>query len=123
MADNYADMTLADKLSDLAKGRKSEPFSWQEIRSAWLSQMKVLSQGPALVELADRMTQFFKQRHSQSSDLVWTIHQLITQTLTPVIISGLSDADQRIIRQDQQDKFEFLLSSETAPQSRWRTMV
>lgn len=123
MADNYADMTLADRLSDLAKGRKSEPFSWQEIRSAWLSQMKVLSQGPALVVLADRMTQFFKQRHGQSSDLVWTIHQLITQTLTPVIISGLSDADQRIIRQDQQDKFEFLLSSETAPQSRWRTMV
>lgn len=123
MADNYADMTLADKLSDLAKGKKSEPFSWQEIRSAWLSQMKVLSQGDAVVALTERMTQFLTKRHGQSADLVWTIHQLITQTLTPVIINGLSDADQRIVQQDQQDKFEFLLSSETTPQSRWRTMV
>ncbi len=123
MADNYADMTLADKLSDLAKGQKSEPFSWQEIRSAWLSRMKVLSEGPAIAELAGRMLEFLQQRHGQTSDLVWTIHQLITQSLTPLVISGLSVADQAIVRQDQQDKFEFLLSSETAPQSRWRTLL
>lgn len=123
MADNYADMTLADKLSDLTTGRQGEPFSWQEIRSVWLTQMKVLSQGPAVEALAERMTAFLQLRHGQSSDLVCTIHQLITQSLTPLVINGLSEADQNIVWQDQQDKFAMLLSAETVGQSRWRTMV
>src|SRR4051812_465483 len=52
---NFSDLTLPDKLADLLRGRKSTPFSWKQLREAWIAQLRSLSDGEGTGQLAARM--------------------------------------------------------------------
>lgn len=99
-AENFADLTLPDRFVDQLLGRRSPAVSWRQVRSLWLSQMRVLSGEGELRALADRMTAVLENRVDQHVDFVWLSHEVMFRALVPTILDGLSTSDQAWLARD-----------------------
>ncbi|HYN22400.1 MAG TPA: cytochrome P450 [Thermoanaerobaculia bacterium] len=124
---NYSDLTLPDKLTDLLRGRASEPVSWKEIRAAWSSQLQRLSEPAQVGQLAARMSDSLEQQLDRPLDLVWVAQEACTRGLLPMVIADLPSADMTRLQRDLARKTAGLLNTEnTSPRLLWeaiRTLV
>ncbi|MFI9812640.1 cytochrome P450 [Saccharothrix variisporea] len=92
-AENFADLTLPDRFVDRIRGRRSAAVSWRQVRSLWLSQLRVLSGEDHLRALADRMAAVLDGRRDQHVDFAWLAHEVTFRSLVPVVLDGLSTSD------------------------------
>ncbi|NUT51957.1 MAG: cytochrome P450 [Saccharothrix sp.] len=99
-AENFADLTLPDRFVDRIRGRRSPAVSWRQVRSLWLTQMRVLSGEDHLRDLADRMAAVLDNRRDQRVDFVWLSHEVMFRALVPVVLDGLSTSDQTWLGRD-----------------------
>ncbi|MFT4928395.1 MAG: cytochrome P450 [Phenylobacterium sp.] len=105
-ADNFADLTLPDRLKDQLKGQKSCPFSWGEIKDAWFKQMHTHSQPDQLEQLTTGMTELIDARLNQPLDLVLAAQDIFSQALLPTMIANLPDRQFKRIQTDQRLKIK-----------------
>lgn len=116
-AKNFADLVLPEKLSDLLRRREGEKIRWQELRVAWLAQMRRLSEKAELEKLAARMAAELDERAGAPRDLVFVAQEAISRALLPAVIDGLSPADMQQVLRDQDFKIENVMG--TAPPAGW----
>lgn len=119
--ENYADLTLPDRLIDLILRRKSAAVSWQEIRMLWLDTLRNATSPTALLQLHGDMAAHLHQAEQSASAVNFNdvIQHMVVRTLLPQLVSGLSEQDTRVIYADQQNKLAYLLDPEPKPQT-WR---
>lgn len=103
---NYHDLTLPERLCDLVRGRKSDPVSWTQVRGAWASQMRRLTDSEAVEQLAHRMCALLDERLDRPRDLMWAAQEVTTRALVPSVITGLSKEDSARVLRDQTVKLE-----------------
>lgn len=106
---NFGDLTLPDKLADVVRGRKGDPVSWRQVRSAMTSQLRNLSDAAAIGRLTACMRELIDERLDRPLDLVWASQQVCTRALLPTVIDGLSPADEARIVRDQDFKMARLV--------------
>jgi cytochrome P450 len=109
---NFGDLTLPDKLGDLLRGRAGEPLSWKQVRAAWMAQLQRISSAEGVGQLTARMGDLLDGRLGRSLDLVWTMQEVFTRTLVPVVITGLSSGEMACVLRDQDLKVAGLLATE-----------
>jgi hypothetical protein len=109
---NFNNLTLPDKLVDLLRGRASKPFSWKQVRAAWIAQLRRLSDAEEMGKLATRMIRLLDQRLDRPIDLVWAIQEVCAQSLVSIVVDGLSHTDTTRIIHDQTLKLKQLLAIE-----------
>lgn len=117
---NFKDLTLPGKLTDLLRGREGDPVSWRQVRAAWVAPLRVLSGPEGVAPLAERMGRLLDERLGRPLDLVWVAQEVCTQSLLPVVVAGLSDADTRRVLRDQTLKLARLLTVEPPRESFWK---
>lgn len=123
--DNYADLTLPDRLIDLLLKRPSSKVSWLEVRSAWLSVLRDRSAPESLAIFYNDMESHLHKALGQESDFVWLIQRMITQSLMSALIVDLTTAEQHRLFKNIDNKLTFLLDVEAKPQTifdKWRSM-
>ena len=108
---NYADLTLPDRLIDLVLRRKSVQVSWQDIRKLWLETLRSSSSEANLHQLYHNMLRHLREALQQSDivNLSDAIQQMTVRSLLPTLVKGLSERDLNAIYADQQNKLTFLL--------------
>lgn len=116
---NYADLTLPDRLIDLLLRRKSAAVSWQEVRKLWLDTLRNTSSAEALQHMHAEMAAYLAQAHETGkvvnfSDLIQT---MVVRTLLPHLVSGLSPQDAQQIYADQANKLAYLLDPQPKRQT------
>jgi hypothetical protein len=111
---HYADLTLEDKLSDVVRGKRSEPVSWKDLRALWMAQLRRLSGGDGLRVLEARMVALLEARRGRLLDLVWLAHEVITGSLLSVVVASMPDADRALVQRDQERKLRRLLDGGAA---------
>lgn len=116
-AKNFADLVLPEKLSDLLRRREGEKIRWQEVREAWLGQMRRLSEKAELEKLAARMASLLDERAGSPRDLVWLAQEVISRALLPTVIDGLSPAAIELVLRDQTFKIGNVMA--TGPPLGW----
>ncbi|WP_083753593.1 cytochrome P450 [Actinosynnema sp. ALI-1.44] len=99
-AENFADLTLPNRFVDQILGRRSPAVSWRQVRSLWLSQMRVLSGESQLRALAGRMARILDNRRDQHVDFVWLSHEVMFRALVPVVLDGLSSSERAWLGRD-----------------------
>ncbi|QAT82267.1 cytochrome P450 family protein [Corallococcus coralloides] len=119
---HFADLTLADKLSDVVRGQRSAPFSWKDIRAAWLTQLRRLSDGEGLRQLEERMVALLEARLGRPLDVMWTAHEVVTGSLLPVVVKALPAADLALVQRDQEFKLRRLLGVGGSRATRWEEL-
>ena len=117
---NFADLTLPDKLADLVRGRQGDPVSWKEVRSAFVAQLRRLSDAEGIGHLAGRMRELIDERLGRSIDLVWAAQQVSTRALLPTVVDGLPPADRARILRDQDFKLARLVRTRSDGESSWK---
>ena len=117
---NFGDLTLPDKLADLVRGRKGDPVSWRQVRSAWIAQLRRLSDAEGIGRLAERMRALIDERLGRPLDLVWTAQQVFTRALLPTVVDGLPPADQERLLRDQDFKLARLVRTRPDGESVWK---
>lgn len=108
-AANYGNLILPDKLSDLLRGRTGRPVPWQQVRAAWIEQMRRLSDAEGLGQLAAWMSGLLDERLDRPLDLVWVAQEVSARSFVPVVVAGLSASDTRRVLRDQTLKIENVL--------------
>jgi cytochrome P450 len=116
---NFADLTLPDKLADLVRGRKGDPVSWKEVRSALIAQLRRLSDAEGIGRLDARMRELVDERLDRPLDLVWVAQQVCTQALLPTVVDGLTPADRARILRDQDFKLAQLVRTPSDAEPFW----
>jgi cytochrome P450 len=111
---NSDDLILPDRLSDAVRGRTGEPFDWREIRKVWTGQLRRINGPDGLRRLWSAMGDELERRTDRPRDLAWVAQEVVTRSLVPVVIDGLSRGDLRRIHADQDFKLARLMV-ETAP--------
>ncbi|HEX8698263.1 MAG TPA: cytochrome P450 [Myxococcaceae bacterium] len=119
---DFGDLTLPDKLEDLLRGRKGEPVSWKNVRAGWLTQMRRLSDAEAVARLADRMAGLLEERLDRPLDLVWAVQEVCSQSLVPVVVSGLSAEDVARVLRDQALKLRRLVAVPPMRETFWQAL-
>jgi cytochrome P450 len=119
---DFGDLTLPDKLEDLVRGRKGEPVSWKNVRAGWLAQMRRLSEAEAVARLADRMAALIDERLDRPLDLVWAVQEVFSQSLIPVVVTGLPPADLARVLRDQDLKLRRLVAVPPVRETRWQAL-
>jgi len=117
---NFGDLILPEKLADLLRGREGEPFSWKQVRAAWIAQLRRLGDAEGVGQLAARMQGLLEERLGRPLDLVWVAQEVCTRSLLPVVVAGLSAADTERIIRDQTLKLKRLLTLEAQRENLWR---
>ncbi|HEX4956524.1 MAG TPA: cytochrome P450 [Thermoanaerobaculia bacterium] len=120
-AENFADLTLPDRLVDLLRRRKSKPFDWRQVRATWAPQLRRLAEPASLEALLARMEELLDRRGGRPRDLNWVFQEVMTQALLPVVVAGLSAADTGRVFRDQHYKLARLLSVEMESKGFWPT--
>jgi len=120
-ADNFADLTMPDRLIDLLRRRPSTPVSWRTVRSVWLAQLRRLSGEAELAMLDERMAAVLRARADQHVDLPWLAHEVSFQSLLPMVIDGLRAKDQALIVEDALVKLDRLLRPPSDDVPLWRS--
>ncbi|HEY3732886.1 MAG TPA: cytochrome P450 [Streptosporangiaceae bacterium] len=126
-ADNFADLTLPDRLADQIRRRHSTPVSWKQVRTAWLPPLRALT-GPGPVrELAGRMTKILDYRAGEPVSLVWLAHEVMFRSLVPIVIDGLPARDRAWLTRDAIAKLARLMNSGTGQDQtrmqQWRSIA
>jgi cytochrome P450 len=116
---NFEDLTLPDRLVHLLLGRRGKPFSWKQVRAAWLAQLRRLGDAQAVARLEARMRRLLDERLDRPLDLVWAAQEVCTRALVPTVLDGLSPADTARVLRDQTFKLARLLTLQPEP-STWR---
>ncbi|HEX4497564.1 MAG TPA: hypothetical protein VIE43_17960 [Thermoanaerobaculia bacterium] len=96
--------------NNLLRGRSSKPFSWKTVRAAWIAQLRKISDAGAHGALG------------RPVDLVWAAQEVCTQSLLPVVVEGLSAADQTLVLRDQDYKLRRLLKIELVCETFWESV-
>ncbi|GAA1353938.1 cytochrome P450 [Saccharothrix algeriensis] len=99
-AENFADLTLPDRFVDRIRGRRSPAVSWRQVRSLWLSRLRVYGEESRLRALADRMAAVLDGRLDRHVDLAWLSHEVMFRSLLPVVVDGLSTSDRAWLERD-----------------------
>jgi cytochrome P450 len=120
-ADNFADLTLPDRLVDIVRRRRSTAVSWKSVRAGWLTRLRELGDEPGLAALYRRMSDVLEARCDRPVDLVWLAHEVLFRSLRPLIVAGLSPRDAAALSQDAIVKLERLLDRK-GPRYQWRSM-
>jgi cytochrome P450 len=120
-ADNYADLTLPDRLRDLLLRRPSTPVSWKRVRSAWLAQLRTLSGEDGLAALDARMDSLLRARTGVSLNLPWLAHEVSFRSLPPIVLDGLSPAGRAKISEDAIAKLARLMGEAEEDPPWWRS--
>jgi len=118
-AANHADSTLPDRLGDLLRGRKSEPFAWKQVRAAWSEQLKQLSAAPQVAALRERMAGLLDRRLGTSRDLVWAFQEIVTRSLVPAVLADISPAEERLLLREQTFKLTRLMNTVPRKETFW----
>lgn len=121
-AQNFDDLILPDKLADVLRGRKSEPFNWKEIRASWTGQLRRIAGRDGLSSLAADMATELERRLDRELDLAWLGQEVVTRSLVPVVIDGLPATDLARIHRDQDHKLARLMVVESPPHSWWQEL-
>lgn len=121
-AKNFEDLILPDRLADVLRGRKGDPFNWKEIRASWTGQLRRLMEPERLRSLAEGMAAELDRRLDRDLDLAWLGQEVATRSLVPVVIDGLPAADLARIHRDQDYKLARLMVEESPPHSFWREL-
>ncbi|WP_281557539.1 cytochrome P450 [Thalassomonas sp. RHCl1] len=121
-AENYADLTLPDKLSDTLKGKSGCPFSWAEIRDSWFKSLHGHVQLDNLQQLFDEMCRLIEKRIDQELDLVVFAQEVIARSLLPVIIAELPDKAHALILADQNLKICPFTKEQPEPENFWQSV-
>jgi cytochrome P450 len=108
-ADNYADLTMPDRLVDVLRRRRSTPVSWKRVRGAWLAQLRRLGAADELAALERRMEAVLRERVDRRVDLMWLAHEVSFRSIVPTVIGGLGPRDQARITRDALTKLHRLL--------------
>jgi cytochrome P450 len=109
--ENYADLTLPDRLIDLLLRRKSAAVSWQEVRMLWLDALRNTTSADALQHLYDEMAAFLAQAHRSAQTVNFSdlIQKMVVRSLLSRLVIGLSEQDSSLIYADQDNKLAYLL--------------
>jgi cytochrome P450 len=118
---NDADLTMPDRLVDLLRGRKGAPVSWRQVRAGWAAKLARLVEPPHIERLAARMSGLLADHLERAVDLAWVAQDVATGSLLPVVIAGLSPADDARIRRDQA-KLQRLAAADSQPPT-WRVLT
>lgn len=118
-AENYADLTLPDRLVDLLRGRSSPKVSWKTVRAAWSDRLRELSEPAAVAALDERMARLLDRRLGRPLDLGWALQEVFSRALIPTVIDGLPEGDVARVERDQDLKLELLLVTAPVPRT-WR---
>ncbi|WP_105253336.1 cytochrome P450 [Pseudoalteromonas sp. T1lg75] len=113
---NFENLTLPDRLIDLIRNKSSAPVSWQEIRTLWIQQTKLMSEPKQLKKMYGFMQLKLQKEAGKRLDLVQLIHDLIATSLLPLLFANATVRQYQILEQDQQNKRDFLLDLEQVPQ-------
>lgn len=119
---NFADLTLPEKLEDLLRVREGEPVSWKQVRAAYLTRIRSLSEAEAIARLAERMGQLLEQRLGRPLDLRWVAHEVCSQALVPTVVAGLSSRDLERVLRDQELKLHRLLAVPRPEETFWQEL-
>ncbi|HEX8698764.1 MAG TPA: cytochrome P450 [Myxococcaceae bacterium] len=119
---NFADLTLPDKLADLLMVREGEPVSWKQVRAAYLTQMRRLSEPQAVAQLATRMSQLIDERLGRRLDLRWAAQEVCSQALVPIVVAGLSPRAMARVLRDQHLKLHRLLAVPRLEETLWQEL-
>lgn len=114
---NYDDLVLPDRLSDILRGRTGEPFDWREIRKVWTGQLRKISRSDGLRRLWCAMGDELDARADGPRDLAWVAQEVVTRSLVPVVVDGLSRRDLARIHADQDFKLARLMVEKAPPDS------
>ncbi|MEV0675646.1 cytochrome P450 [Actinosynnema sp. NPDC050436] len=99
-AENFADLTLPDRFVDQLLGRRSPVVSWRQVRSLWLSQLRVLGAEEPLRALTGRMASVLDGSLGRHVDFAWLAHEVAFRALLPVVVDGLSTVEQAWLTRD-----------------------
>lgn len=119
--DNYADLTLPDRLLDLVLRRPSTPVSWKRVRSAWMAQLRTLSGEEGLAALDARMDSLLRARTGPLLNLPWLAHEISFRSLLPIVLAGLSPEDSAKITEDAIAKLARLMGEADEDPPWWRS--
>jgi cytochrome P450 len=118
--DNYADLTLPDRLRDLLLRRTSPRVDWREVRSAWLGRLRALTGPDGLRALDRRMDAVLRARAGDRVRLTWLAHEVSFRSLLPIILSGLSESDAAALHADAVAKIARLTGDAPEEPPLWR---
>ncbi|SDZ02183.1 Cytochrome P450 [Amycolatopsis xylanica] len=119
--DNFADLTLPDRLRDLLLRRPSTPVSWKRVRSAWMTQLRTLGGEQGLAALDARMDSLLRARTGAPVNLPWLAHEVSFRSLLPIVLDGLSTSDSAKISEDAIAKLARLLGEDAEDPPWWRS--
>jgi cytochrome P450 len=120
-ADNFADLTMPDRLVDVLRGRSSAAVSWRRVRAAWLGQLRRLTGATELAALDERMEKVIRARLNDHVNLPWFAHEVSFRSLLPIVIGGLSARDQARIIEDALVKLQRLMDPPRDDPPLWRS--
>jgi cytochrome P450 len=120
-ADNFADLTLPDRLLDLIRRKPSPAVSWKQVRAAWVAQMRRLSGESELAALNDRMEKLLRARVGEHVNLPWVAHEVSFRSLVPVVLDGFSAKDNARMAVDALTKLHRLMRRPKADPPMWRS--
>ncbi|MEV3861501.1 cytochrome P450 [Streptomyces sp. NPDC050095] len=109
---------MHDRLIDVVRRRRSAEMPWSRVRSAWLTQLHTLATAEHHGRLIDRMERVIDARLGEDVDLSMLAQDVAVRSLLPLALSGLTAAEDRLVRQDLELKLARLVS--TDPGSTWQ---
>ncbi|WP_158895780.1 cytochrome P450 [Amycolatopsis anabasis] len=119
-AENFAELTLPDRLADLLRRRSSTPVSWKQVRSVWLARLRHLAGEDGLAALDGRMESLLRARLGEHVNLPWLAHEVTFRSLVPIVIDGLPARDRARISADAIAKLARLLGEAEEDPPLWR---
>ncbi|HEY0735787.1 MAG TPA: cytochrome P450 [Herpetosiphonaceae bacterium] len=121
---NFSDLTLPDKLADLVRGRTGKPISWKSVRTAWIEQLRRLSDSEGVGRIAARVSALIDEHLDRPVDLVWLAREICTRAFFPLVLADLPPADRARVLRDQTFKVDRLMirEADAGPKTVWKTL-
>ena len=101
---NFSDLALPDKLTDLLLRREGTKVYWQRLRDLWLARTRELMEQEHLAALAGRMEALLAERTERRGDLIWVIQEVFSRALIPMVVGGLDASGMAQVQRDQDFK-------------------
>jgi cytochrome P450 len=111
---NFAEFTLNDKLSDMLRGRTSEPVDWRRVRAAWLAQLRTLNEPEHVAALGARMRDVLDARVGVELDLMRLGYEVAVRPLVPMVVADLTPREATVLSRDLIAKITTLVSVDGA---------
>jgi cytochrome P450 len=117
---NFSDLTLPDRLIDIVRGRTSKAVSWKQVRAAWTTQLRHLTDAASVEQMALRIRNVLDEQIEQPRDLVWLAQEISTRSLLPLVVAKLPPADTARVLRDQAFKLNRLMVAKSEPETFWK---